>query len=697
MDEYILKYQQYLIIEKNLSEYTVVAYIQDLKQFSKYLKTINIDSMCSPQIDDKIIVNYIKSLTKGERSIKRLISALNGFYLFLVKGAYLESSPIKKSLNYQISEYIPTVLSDEEVVNLLKSVDTNTDIGIRDKAILELMYVTGLRVSEVCNLKMNMLFLNRQSLRIKGKGSKERYLIIGDYSIIALEKYLTEVRPKFLGRNKNDYVFISYRGKQLTRQKIWQLIKKYAIISRVSKDISPHTIRHSFATSLLDHGADLRSIQELLGHSDIMTTQIYTHVSKSHLNTNYDGLLVTTKERVSMSKNNFNRVFLIVMDSVGAGHDDSAPRFGDDNPNTLLHIDEFVGGLKLPNLEKLGLGLLDDYIGIKKHINPNSYVTRMYETSNGKDTMTGHWEIMGLNVQTPFKTFTDTGFPKELIDELERRTGRKVIGNIAASGTEIIQNLGEEQMRDGSLIVYTSADSVLQIAAHEDVVSVEELYRCCEIARELTMKDEWKVGRIIARPFIGKDASSFKRTPRRHDYALSPFSDTYLDVIQKGGYRTISVGKIYDIYNAKGLDESNKIVNNNDGMDKTIAFAKRDDWKGLCFINLVDFDMEFGHRRNTIGYARSLEEFDARVGELLPLLKEDDLLILTADHGNDPTAKGSDHTRESVPLIMYSPKFKGGRLLEPTDTFAAVGATIADNFNVKATGLLGKSLLEVLK
>lgn len=398
-----------------------------------------------------------------------------------------------------------------------------------------------------------------------------------------------------------------------------------------------------------------------------------------------------------MSKQKFKRAILIVMDSVGVGHDPRAKEFNDDNPNTLLHIDHGVDGLYVPNLESLGLGNLDDYIGISKKISNHAYVTRLLEKSNGKDTMTGHWEIMGLEVTKPFQTFTDTGFPDELIKELEARTGRKIIGNIAASGTKIIEDLGEEQKRDGSLIVYTSADSVLQIAAHEETINIDELYRCCEIARELTMKDEWKVGRVIARPFIGEDASTFKRTPRRHDYALSPFKDTALDYLAKNGYQTISVGKIFDIFNGKGLTASNKTISNDDGMEKTINIVKDKSWEGLLFVNLVDFDMEYGHRRDVKGYGQALERFDVRLGELINEISEDDFLILTADHGNDPTHKGSDHTRETVPLIIYSPKFKEGRVLQTKESFGTIGVTILDNFNIDADGLIGSSLLKDLK
>ena len=308
--------------------------------------------------------------------------------------------------------------------------------------------------------------------------------------------------------------------------------------------------------------------------------------------------------------------------------------------------------------------------------------------------MTGHWEMMGLHITTPFKTFTEHGFPPELIEELEKRTGHKVIGNKSASGTEILDELGEEEIATGHMIVYTSADSVLQICGNEETFGLDELYRCCEIARELTMKDEWKVGRVIARPYVGRKKGEFKRTSNRHDYALKPFGRTALNVLKDAGLDVISVGKIYDIFDGEGLTESNKSKSSVHGMEQTIEIAKRD-FQGLCFVNLVDFDALWGHRRNVAGYAA--ERFDVKLGELLKELKGDDLLILTADHGNDPTHTGTDHTREKVPFLAYSPSMKNGAQLEETDTFAIIGATITDNFGLKMPeGTIGTSILEKL-
>jgi phosphopentomutase len=392
----------------------------------------------------------------------------------------------------------------------------------------------------------------------------------------------------------------------------------------------------------------------------------------------------------------FKRVFLIVLDSVGIGHAHDAAKFDDVGTNTLLNIDKAVNGLVLPSLEALGLGYLDNYSKIKKIPNYKGYYGRLTELSLGKDTMTGHWEIMGLNIVKPFQTFTDTGFPKQLLDELSRLTGHGIIGNIAASGTEIIKQLGEQHLRTKDLIVYTSADSVIQIAAHEDIIPIPELYKICEIARKLTMKDEWKVGRVIARPFIGTNKDNFKRTANRHDYALSPFAETYLDILKDNNFDVISVGKISDIFNGAGITKSIKSKSNAHGIEETINLMKID-FKGLCFVNLVEFDSEYGHRRDPLGYGKALVEFDNKLPELISNLNQDDLLILTADHGNDPTYKGTDHTRENVPLIVYSPSFRGkGPLNAKFDTFADIGVTIIDNFGLKKKKQIGTSFLDNL-
>ena len=396
----------------------------------------------------------------------------------------------------------------------------------------------------------------------------------------------------------------------------------------------------------------------------------------------------------------YKRIFIIVADSMGTGYLKDAALFGDEGSNTLLHIGEKMqNGLNVPFLNSLGLGDLDPIKGTSIVAHPHSFIAKANEVSNGKDTMTGHWEIMGINTQTPFKTFTDTGFPQELIDELEKKTGHKVIGNCAASGTEILVRLGEEQCRDNSLIVYTSSDSVLQIAAHEEVTGLEELYRCCEIAREICMKPEWMVGRIIARPYIGTNKNDFKRvTGHRHDLALKPSSPTVMNVLQDHGFMTSCVGKIGDIFDMFGVVKTQKTVSNEDGMDKTIQEAKEHDFTGICFVNLVEFDSEYGHRRDPIGYGECIERFDKRVGELLPCLKDDDLLIITADHGNDPTWTGTDHTREKIPLIMFSKSIQSGGLLKERMSFGDIGATVLANFNIKKPDyLLGTPIEEVLK
>ena len=398
-----------------------------------------------------------------------------------------------------------------------------------------------------------------------------------------------------------------------------------------------------------------------------------------------------------MDYKKYKRVFTIVIDSLGAGDAADAAAFGDAGTDTLGHIAESVGNLHIPNLQKLGIANMKPLKNIAPVEEPKAYYTRLNEASNGKDTMTGHWEMMGLHITKPFLTFTEHGFPKELIEELEKRTGHKVIGNKSASGTVILDELGEEEIATGHMIVYTSADSVLQICGNEETFGLDELYRCCEIARKITMKDEWKVGRVIARPYVGKKKGEFKRTSNRHDYALKPFGRTALNVLKDAGYDVISVGKIYDIFDGEGITESNRSKSSVHGMEQTIEIAQRD-FTGLCFVNLVDFDALWGHRRNVTGYAQELERFDVKLGELLEVLKEDDLLIITADHGNDPTYTGTDHTREKVPFLAYSSSMKEPKKLKEASTFAIIGATITDNFGLSMPeGTIGSSILVELK
>lgn len=389
----------------------------------------------------------------------------------------------------------------------------------------------------------------------------------------------------------------------------------------------------------------------------------------------------------------FKKVHLIVMDSVGIGEAPDAHKFGDVGADTLGHIAEEMKGLTMPNLEALGLSNIREIKGIKKFDTPKAFYGKMQEASVGKDTMTGHWEIMGLNIDKPFKVYPE-GFPAKLIALLEEKTGRKVIGNKPASGTEIIEELGKEHMETGAIIVYTSADPVLQIAAHEEIVPLEELYKICEIARELTLDPEFLVGRVIARPFIGTPGN-FTRTSNRHDYALKPFGRTTMNELKDTGFDVIAIGKISDIYNGEGVTEAIRTKNNTDGMDQLVNVVKRE-FHGISFLNLVDFDANYGHRRDPIGYGEALEEFDRRLPEVLTQLDEDDLLIITADHGNDPTFPGTDHTREYVPLLVYSPRFVEGKELPLRNTFADIAATIAENFGVSAPPF-GTSFLSELK
>ena len=393
----------------------------------------------------------------------------------------------------------------------------------------------------------------------------------------------------------------------------------------------------------------------------------------------------------------YKRVFVIVIDSLGIGAMPDGEKFGDVGVNTLGHISESVENFRIPTLQKLGMANLTPLRQVPAVENPLGYQAALRERSNGKDTMTGHWEIMGIETKKPFKTFTEHGFPKELIEELEKRTGHKVIGNKSASGTEIIDELGEEEIATGHMIVYTSADSVLQICGNEETFGLEELYRCCEIARELTMKEEWRVGRVIARPYVGRKKGEFERTSNRHDYALKPPMKTALDVLKDHGLDVISVGKIKDIFDGEGITEAYKSKSSVHGMEQTIDIAKKD-FHGLCFVNLVDFDAKWGHRRNPEGYAKELEMFDEKLEILLENLKDDDLLIITADHGNDPTYTGTDHTREKVPFLAYSKSMEGNGRLSEQDTFAVIGATIVENFGLDMPEqTIGTSLLSYIK
>ena len=395
----------------------------------------------------------------------------------------------------------------------------------------------------------------------------------------------------------------------------------------------------------------------------------------------------------------FKRIFVIVADSAGIGEMDDAESFGDVGANTFAHAAASIGGLSVPNMERMGLGELDEIPGVAKvELHPKAYSARLTELSKGKDTMTGHWEMMGVETVKPFKTFTDTGFPKELIELLEKETGHKIIGNKAASGTEILKELGPTQMAENSLIAYTSADSVLQLAAHEEVTGVEELHRCCEIARRICMRPEWLVGRVIARPYTGNEKDGFVRDgANRKDYTVSPTGTTALDVLKKNGLTVSGIGKISDIFNAVGITRSIHTASNEEGMDEAIRQLTQEDYEGLCFVNLVEFDSEYGHRRNPEGYAHCLEAFDRRIGEFVRKMGKGDLFMVTADHGNDPIHHGTDHTREKVPLLCYSPAFEGGRTLGEIHCFGAIGATILKNFGLhKEEGMVGEPILELL-
>ncbi|GAB3072000.1 phosphopentomutase [Salinicoccus sesuvii] len=385
----------------------------------------------------------------------------------------------------------------------------------------------------------------------------------------------------------------------------------------------------------------------------------------------------------------FKRIHLIVLDSVGIGAQHDAEDFGDTGSHTLKHTLE-SHPVELPNLARLGLGCIDTLPGVECSDRPEAYYSKMNEVSQGKDTMTGHWEIAGLNIKKPFKVYPD-GFPEALLDRIREATGRDIVGNKPASGTEIIKEYGEHQMKTGDLIVYTSNDPVLQIAAHEDIIPLDELYTICEKVRAMTTDPDFLVGRVIARPYIGNSKDNFERTENRHDYALEPFGKTVLNALEENGNDVIAIGKIDDIFTSSGITDAVRTKNNNDGVDKLLEVMDRE-FTGLSFLNLVDFDALYGHRRNPEGYSSALKAFDDRLPEIEAKLSEDDLLIITADHGNDPTFEGTDHTRESVPLLIRHGGSGNYGPLRNSDTFSDVAATIAENFKI-GYDTHGKSLL----
>ncbi|KGM97544.1 phosphopentomutase [Clostridium novyi A str. 4552] len=388
-----------------------------------------------------------------------------------------------------------------------------------------------------------------------------------------------------------------------------------------------------------------------------------------------------------------NRVIWIVLDSVGMGALPDADKYGDVGANTIGNVSKAVGGLKTPNMSKIGLGNIDEIKGIEKVENPIGCYSRFKEMSNGKDTTTGHWEMVGINSEQAFPTYPK-GFPSDLIQKFEELTGRKVIGNKTASGTEIIKELGEEHVKTGALIVYTSADSVFQIAAHEEIVPLDELYKICEIARNL-LTGEHAVARVIARPFEG-EVGNFTRTSNRRDFSLVPPYDTVLDNLKKNNLNVMAVGKIEDIFSGKGVTEAVHTKDNMDGVDKTLEYMKEDK-KGLIFTNLVDFDMKWGHRNNVEAYGKGIEEFDVRLGEILNAMKDTDVLFITADHGCDPTMPGTDHSREHVPFLAYGKALKENVNLGTRESFADMGQTVADIFNIEPIRY-GKSFLkEIIK
>ncbi len=387
-----------------------------------------------------------------------------------------------------------------------------------------------------------------------------------------------------------------------------------------------------------------------------------------------------------------NRVTIIILDSVGIGELPDAAEYGDAGSNTLANVAKAVQGLKLPNLGRLGLGNIHAIDGVAAVAVPQGAYGKMAEKSRGKDTTTGHWEMAGIILEKPFRTYPK-GFPPEIISEFEKRIGRKSLGNVVASGTQIIEDLGPQHMETGRPIVYTSADSVFQVAAHEEVIPLEELYHYCEIARTL-LDGEHKVGRVIARPFVGQPGS-FKRTVNRHDYAVPPPEPNILTELQRAGVNTMGVGKVFDIFAGVGISDTIKTKSNMDGVDKILEFMKNTR-QGLIFANLVEYDSLYGHRNDPVGYARALEDFDSRLPEILAAMQPDEVLILTADHGCDPTTASTDHSREYVPLLVYGQPIKPGINLGERTSFSDIAATLADFFGLSFS--VGTSFAgEVLK
>ena len=391
------------------------------------------------------------------------------------------------------------------------------------------------------------------------------------------------------------------------------------------------------------------------------------------------------------------RVAIIVLDSVGIGELPDAAKYGDEGSNTLVNIKKEYPDFSVPNMAELGLGNIEgeDICLLGKTDSPKGCYAKMSEASNGKDTTTGHWEISGIVTENPFPTFTETGFPKEVMDKFEKAIGRKTLGNISASGTAIINELGDEHVKTGYPIIYTSADSVFQIACHEDVIPVDELYKMCETAREILVGD-YAVARVIARPFIGNGNGNYTRTERRKDFSLAPTSETILDLLKAEGKSVVAIGKIEDIFEHRGMTVTDHTTNNHDGIEKTIEYLKKD-FEGLLFTNLVDTDMIYGHRNDVKGYAEAVMYFDSKRPEIKSAMKDDDILIITADHGCDPTTPSTDHSREFVPLLVYGKNIKEGVNLGVRKQFSDIAATVAEYLGINEMFGAESFLKDVIK
>lgn len=675
MEDYLSRYLKYLI-GKNISKNTIIAYRKDIEDFYVFLEENKINFDKFQEKEFSFYNKYLASKNYKGVTLSRKVISIRNYFKFLYKYDFIKNNPtlkedIPKGINTERS-----ILTSEEIDNILSKIERNSIKGIRDRAILEIMYGCGLKANEVLNIKVDNIKENLSLLICTDSKGVERIIPFGYKAKESLNKYL-QVRDK-IDFNKSPYVFLNMYGGILSRQGLWKILKIRTKNAGIKKEVDLNSLRHSFTYHLLENGADIKSVQELLGIKVLTNTLIYANINKK---SKIKEVYMKAHPRAIKGGGNIliNRVILIVLDSVGIGETEDAYKFGDVGSNTLGNISKVSGGINISNMEKIGIGNIDGAVGLKKVEKPIGSFGKCKELSMGKDTVTGHLEIAGVVLKEPLNTFP-SGFSEEIILEFENKIGRKVIGNVVASGTEIIERLGEEHVKTGYPIVYTSADSVFQVAAHEDIINIEEQYRICEIAREMLRGDRL-VGRIIARPFKG-EVGEFKRTSNRKDFAIDPPGVTILDYIKKQGLSVMAVGKIEDIYNKRGITSAIHTKSNSDGIDKTLFFMEKDE-KGLIFTNLVDFDSLFGHRNDVIGYKNALEEFDKRLPEILNKMKSGDVLIITADHGCDPTTASTDHSREHIPVIIYGENIKENVNIGNRNSFTDIGKSILSFLSIE--------------